>query len=95
MKRDKIDWASHVAAFEASGQRAPAYCEAAGLNVGTFRSHLYKYRSGQSEPAEFQQILVNTELHLSVDDDGQLTIGGIEPDLLPALVRAWSDALSQ
>jgi hypothetical protein len=95
MKREKIDWASHVAAFEASGQKAPAYCEAAGLNVGTFRHHLYKHRSQQKSGTEFHQILINTELSLTLDEHGQVTIGGIEPDLLPALVRVWSDAVSQ
>ena len=70
MKREKVDWTSHIAAFEASGQKAPAYCEAAGLNVGTFRSHLYKHRAGQSSAMEFQQILVNTELSLTLDEHG-------------------------
>jgi len=95
MKREKVDWASHIAVFEASGQKAPAYCESVGMNLGTFRSHLYKHRAGGASATEFQQTLINTELSLTLDEHGQVTIGGIEPDLLPALVRVWSNALSQ
>ena len=95
MKREKIDWASHIAAYEASGQKAADYCKIAGLKIGTFRSHLYKHRSQQNSTTEFQQIFISTELSLTLDEHGQVTIGGIEPDLLPALVRVWSDAISQ
>ena len=95
MKREKIDWASHIAAFETSGQKASEYCKIAGLKIGTFRSHLYKQRSQQNSTTEFHQILINTELSLTLDEHGQVTISGIEPDLLPALVRVWSDAISQ
>ena len=93
MKRPKIDWTSHVVAFEASGQKAPAYCEAHGLKVGTFRSHLYKRRSQKSTATSFHQILVATELSITLDAQGQVSISGIEPHLLPALIRVWSDAL--
>ena len=95
MKRKKIDWAAHVESFEGSGQRATSFCENLGLNVGTFRSHLYKYRARSEPSVGFQEILVNTELSLSIDEAGQITISGIEPDFLPAIVRAWSDVISQ
>ena len=79
-----------MAAFEASGQKAPAYCEAHGLNVGTFRSYLYKRRSEKSTATSFHQILAGTVLNLTLDAQGQVAIRGIEPDLLLAHIRVWS-----
>lgn len=95
MERKKIDWDSHFRKFESSTQRAAEYCNTSGLNLGTFRSNLYKYRARQNDDASFTEITVNTELTLSVNEYGQIILTGIEPDILPTLIRAWSDALSQ
>lgn len=95
MERRQIDWDHHIESFESSGLKAPDYCSLHSLNLGTFRSRLYKYRALHSRSGEFREILVNTELSLSVDTHGQLTLSGFEPDVLPTIIRAWSDALSQ
>lgn len=95
MERKKIDWNTHIQAFESSGLKATAYCKTEGLNLGTFRSRLYKYRALLNESSGFREITVNTQLSLSVNENGQITLCGIEPDVLPTIIRAWSDVISQ
>jgi len=94
MERQKIDWKSHIKAFESSGVKAADYCTSSGLNLGTFRSKLYKQRAESQQPLDFQEITVNTELSLSVNEDGQITLCGFEPDVLPSIIRAWSNFIS-
>lgn len=95
MPRPKTDWSSHIVAYKSSGKTIPQYCQEAGINVGTFRHNLYKNRSRNNLQESFREIFVNTELSLSIDEHGQITLSGIEPDVLPSIVRAWSDAVSQ
>lgn len=95
MARQKTDWSSHITAYKSSGKTIPQFCEEAGINVGTFRHNLYKSRARKQSQESFREIFVNTELSLSIDEHGQITLSGIEPDVLPSIVRAWSDAVSQ
>lgn len=95
MERKQIDWDAHFERFEASDLKATEYCRAQGLNLGTFRHKLYKFRDRQKLDSNFSEIMVNTEISLSLDEHGRIILSGIEPDLLPILMRAWSDVISQ
>lgn len=94
MARAKVDWPYHLSQFAASSQNAPQYCAAAGINLGSFRYHLYKQRSKQEGRSKFREFTVSSELIISRDQRGLLTISGIELAQLPDIVGAWSDALS-
>lgn len=94
--KQKPNWTQLIEYFEANDQTAVAFCTERGVNLGTFRGKLYSHRAEHStaDPA-FGEILVNTEFSLSIDGGGQVCLGGIEPDLLPALIKAWSDVISE
>lgn len=94
MERQKSDWKSLIRTFESSGLRAGQFCDSAGLNLGTFRSQLYKHRALNQQQSNFQEITVNTELSLSVNEQGQISLCGFEPDVLPSIIRAWSNVIS-
>ncbi len=93
MARTRIDWQHHMTAFTASGLKVGEYCEAAGLNLGTFRSHIYESRRRARD--SFKEFSVASELTISRDDRGELSIRGFDVAQLSAVVGAWSDALSQ
>ena len=42
-----MSWARVVAQFERSGESQAAFCEAHGLNLGTFRGWLYRLRKDE------------------------------------------------
>jgi hypothetical protein len=94
MARAKTDWSHHVAAFRASSQTASIYCGAAGLNLGTFKHHLYKQTSKKKRPRGFQEFTVATELVITRDPRGGLSLSGFDVTHLPQIVGAWSNALS-
>lgn len=52
-RRSRAEWEDIVWKFERTGLSHDAFCEAEGLNVGTFRTWLYKLRheGGQPEPS--------------------------------------------
>ena len=47
MPSGRTEWARVVAAFEKSGLTQAEFCAIRGLNVGTFRSWLYRLRNEQ------------------------------------------------
>lgn len=90
----KINWAEHVTAFRESSQTAAAYCVASGIKLETFRYHLYKDKSKRSQPKRFEEFQIATELVISRDARGGLSISGFDVAHLPQIIGAWSNALS-
>jgi hypothetical protein len=90
----KINWEEHVTAFRASSQTLAAYCTATGIKPDTFRYHLYKAKSKQHRPRRFQEFQIATELVITRDPRGSLTLSGFDVAHLPQIVSAWSNALS-
>ena len=91
----KIDWAGHITTFRASSQTAAAYCADAGLKLHTFRYHLYKDKNKPSRPdRQFEEFQVASELVISRDQNGGLSVSGFDVTQLPQIIGAWFHALS-
>ena len=90
-----VDWAEHIAAFRAGSQTAAVYCAAAGIKLGTFQYHLYKQKAKRRRaPKRFEEFQVGTELVITRDERGALSLSGFDVTHLPQIVGAWSHALS-
>lgn len=94
MARTKIDWGGHIAAYRSGDLSVKAYCEAAGLNPGTLKFHLYK-KSKSKRLQAFQELPVSSDLVITRTSDGELWLRGFDLTHISPLVGAWSDALSQ
>jgi len=46
MRRSREEWSQVIVAFERSGQSHEAFCAQQHINVGSFRSWLYRLRRG-------------------------------------------------
>jgi len=90
----KVDWAHHVAEFQKSGLKITDYCQTAGVNLGTFRHYLYKLRASKPKK-KFSEFPVASELVISKDPRGELSLHGLDVVQLSAILGAWSDALPQ
>jgi len=95
MARMKVDWLHHLAQYRASSQSPAEYCASAGLSLSTFRYHLYKKTAKPRSVKRFTEFGVATELVIGRDPRGTLTLSGFDLSQLPAVVGAWSNALSQ
>jgi hypothetical protein len=92
----EINWQQHVAAFRASKQTIAEYAAATGLKVASLQYYLYKKPKKRRRPeAAFKEFAVASTLAISRDERGMLTLSGIEAKQLPAIIDAWSHALSQ
>lgn len=94
MARTKTDWSHHVAAFRASSQTVSAYCADIGIKPDTFRYHLYKAKLKKDKPKRFQEYQVASELVVTRDPRGSITLSGFDVAQLPQIIGAWSNALS-
>lgn len=94
----KVNWSEHIAAFNASEQNIAAYCTAAGIKLDTFRYHLYKKKKNPTETRRrvetFREFQVATDLVITRDPLGNLTLSGFELSHLPEVIGAWCHALS-
>lgn len=94
----KTNWAEHLAAFNTSSLSASEYCTNAGLKLENFRYHLSKQRprrTRRKRAKQFHEFTVATDLVITRDMHGQLSLSGFGLEQLPQLVGAWSNALSQ
>ncbi len=59
MRQGREYWSRVIARFERRGQTQGAFCEAENLNVGTFRSWLYKLRQEEkvTEALSFVEVV--------------------------------------
>ena len=87
----KINWSEHVTRFRSSSQTLATYCSDAGIKLENFRYHLYK---SKPKIKHFQKFEVATELVISRDGQGGLSLRGFDASQLPQIVGAWSNALS-
>jgi len=92
-RRPRHDWTKHIAAYQISGMSVPEYCREAGIKVGTFRVQMSRHR--KEERSGFQEYAVSSDLIISRDPRGGLTIRGLEPSDLAAVLGAWYHAVSR
>ena len=96
MKTPKIDWPQQIANYEKSGMQIKEYCENSGIKIQNFRYHLCKSRRpfGNKVKKSFEEFTVSPELTFALAIDGSIIIQGVDPKLIPAIVQAWSHAVS-
>ena len=96
MRKSKVDWHHHLRAQEASGLSINQYCGENGIKPATFHCNKRKSALKTISPSRgFAEVIVCPELLLSLDPDGTVTISRIQPELIPAILRVCSHALSQ
>ena len=100
MLRDKIDWNLHIENYNDSGMSIPKFCKLENININTFRSKIYSKKIVTSpessvEKSKYLELSVKTELSLSLESDGSISIHGLNPIQIPVVLQACSDALSR
>jgi hypothetical protein len=95
MARAKVDWSHHLDQFRESSLSVAEYCASAGLRRDAFQYHLNKSKTKRRPTKSFTEYAVATELVITRDSRGSLTLSGFDLSQLPAVVGAWSHALSQ
>jgi hypothetical protein len=89
MKREKIDWATHVEKYATSGLSIREYCAAAALSFSSFQTNRYKILGASKEKSSgFRKFSVGLSLQISLGDDGSVTVNGLSPEQIPAILRA-------
>jgi hypothetical protein len=61
-RKSRGEWSAIVKAFERSGESHDDFCSARGLNVGTFRTWLYKLRSASTRSADITLLPVEVTM---------------------------------
>ena len=100
MGRKKIEWDIHIENYNNSGMSVPKFCELEKLNIHTFRSKIYAAKSvdpvtKRNDKATYLEFDVRTELSLSLENDGTISIRGLNPIQIPIVLQACSDAVSR
>ena len=99
MGRKMIEWDIHIENYNDSGMSIPKFCKLEKLNIHTFRSKLYTDKADAvAKPVEKPKYLefdVRTELSLSLESDGSISIRGLNPIQIPVVLQACSDAVSR
>ena len=90
-RRAKIDWKKHCHDYPSSGMKMKDYCTLHGLNLGSFRVGYYKNRDQPIK--KFREYSVGMKFTVSIDGEGNLSLSGISPEMLPAIISACSNAL--
>lgn len=92
-RRVRHDWTRHIEAYQASGLSVVEYCREAGIKVGTFRVQMSRQR--KADKSGFQEFTVSSDLIISRDPRGGVTIRGIDPSDLAAVIGAWYHVVSR
>lgn len=96
MRKSNVDWNHHLNAQQASGLSINQYCRENGIKPATFHCNKRKAALKPIGPSRgFAEVIVRPELVLALDLDGTVTISRIQPDLIPAILRVCSHALSR
>ena len=93
----RIDWKSHIEAFDASNMTKTGYCESVNISVHSFKSYYYKFKAEQKTKPKnpsFKTFRIGTKLSIFLEPDGSVSINGLEPHLIPNILKACSDAVS-
>ena len=81
VRKSRSQWSSIIAAFERSGETHLAFCSKRGINVGSFRTWLYRLRL-ESCPSRGAPMLLPVEVTapLAVHDrsDIVVAVAGVE-----------------
>ena len=95
----KIDWDKHMRDYEASGLTMKEFCREKGLSFCSFRNQRYNKQAANRKGAvardktSFQEFDVGLNLKISLDTNQTVSMHGLSPDHIPAILRAI-DALS-
>ena len=90
----KNDWERHLKSQQESGLSISRYCRLHGLKTHNFYYHYKKSKKKTAVSTSFSEFQIKQDFTVSLEPNGNVSILDIDPDLLPAIVKALTHALS-